>query len=83
MENDLKRLEEVIPNEYEAVLVAAMLARKINAARQAAKEQIAPEELNKMDQRKVTSIALDQLKSGKVKFDRRKTEEEIQTFDLT
>ncbi|OGC90985.1 MAG: DNA-directed RNA polymerase subunit omega [candidate division Zixibacteria bacterium RBG_16_53_22] len=83
MENSQKPLEEVVPNEYEAVLVAARLARKINAERQAVKEQTAPEEFNKMEQRKVTSVALDQLKSGKVKFDRRKTEEEVETFDLT
>ncbi len=83
MEDNLKPLEEVVPNEYEAVLVAARLARKINAARQAAKEQTAPEEFNKMDQRKVTTAALDQLKSGRVKFNHRKTEEEIETFDLT
>jgi DNA-directed RNA polymerase omega subunit len=83
MEDNQKSLEEIVPNEYEAVLVAARLARKINAARQAIKEQTAPEEFNKMDQRKVTSIALDQLKSGKIKFDRRKTEDEVETFDLT
>jgi DNA-directed RNA polymerase omega subunit len=83
MEENKKTLEEVVPNEYEAVLVAAKLARKINASRQAAKEQAAPEEVNKMDQRKVTTAAIDELKSGKVKFDHRKTEEEIETFDLT
>jgi DNA-directed RNA polymerase subunit K/omega len=80
---EIKRLEEVVPNEYEAVLIAAKLARKINASRQAVKEQIAPEELAKLDPRKVTTAALDRLRSGKVKFGRRKSEEEIETFDLT
>jgi DNA-directed RNA polymerase subunit K/omega len=83
MENKQKSLEEVIPNEYEAVLVTARLARRINANRQAAKEQAAPEDLTKMDQRKVTTAALDQVKSGKVKFERKKPEEEIEAFDLT
>lgn len=83
MEDNRKTLEEIVPNEYEAVLVASRLARRINAARQAAKEQTAPEEFNKMDQRKVTTMALDQIKGGRVKFEHRKTEEEIETFDLT
>jgi DNA-directed RNA polymerase subunit K/omega len=83
MEDHLKRLEDIIPNEYEAVLVAAQLARRINAARQSAKEQTAPEEFNKLDQRKVTTAALDQVKTGRVKFDRKITEEEIESFDLT
>jgi len=83
MEETRKKLEEILPNEYEAVLVAAKLARKINALRQAAKEQLPTEEFTKVDQRKVTSIALDELTSGKVKFERKKVEEEEETFDLT
>lgn len=83
MENVMKKLEEAIPNEYEAVLVAAKLSRKINALRQAAKEQVAPEEFTKLDQRKVTTVALEELASGKVKFERRKAQEEEETFDLT
>jgi DNA-directed RNA polymerase omega subunit len=83
MDNSQKRLEDVVPNEYEAVLVAAKLARRINAARQAEKEQTAPEELIKIDQRKVTTVALEQIKGGKVKFDLRKPTQEAETFDLT
>jgi DNA-directed RNA polymerase omega subunit len=83
MENIMKKLEEAIPNEYEAVLVASKLARRINQGRVVAKDQMAPEEFNKMDQRKVTSIALEELASGKVKLERRKPIEEESTFELT
>ncbi len=54
-------------NDYEAVRVAAKLARKINSLRLAAKEQLAPEELAAMDQRKVTTVALEELRGGKKK----------------
>jgi DNA-directed RNA polymerase omega subunit len=70
-------------NDYEAVLVAAKLARRINSARLAAKEQLSPEEIARIDQRKVTSIALDELKQGKIRFERRKRVEEEETYDLT
>ncbi len=75
--------KEPILNDYEAVLVAAKLARKINSLRLAAKEQLAPEELAGMDQRKVTTVALEELKSGKVQFERTMPEEEEETYDLT
>ena len=70
-------------NDYEAVIVAAKLARKINGLRLAAKEQLAPEELAGMDQRKVTTIALEELRNGKIQFERRKPVEEEETYDLT
>lgn len=70
-------------NNYEAVLLAAKLARKINGLRLAAKEQLAPEELAVMDQRKVTTVALEELKSGKVQFERKMPVEEEETYDLT
>lgn len=75
--------KEPILNDYEAVIVAAKLARKINGLRLAAKEQLAPEELAGMDQRKVTTVALEELKSGKVQFERTMPEEEEETYDLT
>ncbi len=78
-----KETKEPILNDYEAVLVAAKLARKINGLRLAAKEQLAPEELAGMDQRKVTTIALEELKSGKIQFERTMPEEEEETYDLT
>ena len=83
-ETKKKKLEDAIPNEYEAVLAAAKLARKINALRVAAKEQLAPEEFNKMDQRKVTTLALEELIQGKAHIERKPTvEEEEESFDLT
>jgi DNA-directed RNA polymerase omega subunit len=71
------------PNEYETVILAAKLARKINNARVVAKEQLAPEELGKIDQRKVTTVALEELKSGKVQILRQKEEQDEETYDLT
>jgi hypothetical protein len=83
-ETKKKKLEEAIPNEYEAVIAAAKLSRRINSLRVAAKEQLSPEEYNKMDQRKVTSVALDELIEGKARVERKPTvEEEEQSFDLT
>jgi DNA-directed RNA polymerase omega subunit len=83
MEEPKKRLEDVIPNEYEAVLVAAKLARRINAQRLAQKEQTPLEELGKIDQRKVTTAALDELRGGKVKIEQKTIVEEEESFDLT
>lgn len=71
------------PNDYETVILAAKLARKINNSRVVAKEQLAPEELGKIDQRKVTTVALEELKSGKVQILRQKEEQDEETYDLT
>ncbi len=65
------------------MLVAAKLARRINDLRLAAKEELAPEELAGMDQRKVTTVALEELNSGKVRLERSKPSEEEETYDLT
>jgi len=70
-------------NDYETVILAAKLARKINNARVVAKEQLAPEEQDKIDQRKVTTVALDELSSGKVRILRQKDEQDEETYDLT
>ncbi len=78
-----KETKEPNLNDYEAVLVAAKLARRINDLRLAAKEELAPEELAGMDQRKVTTVALEELKSGKVRLERVKPQEEEETYDLT
>ncbi len=82
-ENDKNQNNHNVLNRYEAVLVAAKLARKINALRQAAKEQLAPEEMTDMDLRKVTTVALEELDSGKVKYDRKVEIEVESTYDLT
>jgi DNA-directed RNA polymerase omega subunit len=71
------------PNNYETVILAAKLARKLNNARVVAKEQLAPEELGKIDQRKVTTVALEELKGGKVQILRQKEEQDEETYDLT
>ncbi len=81
MEENEKQQDEL--NRYEAVIVASKLARRINGLRLAAKEQLAPEELTDIDPRKVTTVALDELKDGKVKYDRKKEVEEESTYDLT
>jgi DNA-directed RNA polymerase subunit K/omega len=71
------------PNDYERVILAAKLARRINDHRVVAREQLPPEEIAKIDQRKVTSVALDDLETGKVKIIRQKEKREEETFDLT
>ena len=83
MEENEKIQDDVVLNRYEAVLVAAKLARKLNSLRLAAKDQMAPEELIDIDLRKVTSVALDELNSGKVKYGRKAEIEEESTYDLT
>ena len=83
MEDTEKKNDNDMLNRYEAVLVAAKLARRINSLRLAAKEQLPAEELSKMDQTKVTSVALDELKTGKVRYERKVAVEEESTYDLT
>ena len=83
MESDEKKQGGDVLNRYEAVLVAAKLARKINALRLAAKEQLPAEELSRIDHRKITTIALDELRNGKVKYERKAVVTEESTYDLT
>ena len=75
--------DSVILNDYERVILAAKLARRINDHRVVAREQLPPEEIAKIDQRKVTSVALEDLEEGKVKIIRQKETHEEETFDLT
>ena len=79
------QVEEQKPktNNYEKVIIASKLARKINTRRQAAKEQMSPEELAEVDKRKVTTMALDELKANKVEFELKKPESDEETYDLT
>jgi DNA-directed RNA polymerase omega subunit len=83
MEDNETKQDGNVLNRYEAVLVAAKLSRKINGLRIAAKEQLSAEELAAMDRRKVTSVALEELSSGKVQYERKVVIEEESTFDLT
>jgi len=82
LDNEKNNDNDVL-NRYEAVLVAAKLARKINSLNLAAKEQLPVEELSSIDQRKVTSIALEELKTGKVRYERKEEAREESTYDLT
>jgi hypothetical protein len=71
-------------NEYVAVIVAARLARKINDKRYALKQQIPLEEFTKIDQRKATSVAIDQFKKGEIKYSSGKPiESEDESFEIT
>ncbi len=70
-------------NDYKKVILAAKLARKINNTRIVAGEQLAPEEISKIDRRKVTTVALEDLGSGKVQISRQKEEPSEETYDLT
>jgi len=67
------KVDKITRNRYEAVLIAAQRARQINAMRLAQLERMAEEDVT-IDGRKVTTIALHDLSTGKVKF--RRTEEE-------
>jgi DNA-directed RNA polymerase subunit K/omega len=62
-----KKLEQVAQSKYEAVIVAARIARRINLGRLAAEEQAGAEAPLKYPS-KVTIEALNELASGKVKF---------------
>jgi DNA-directed RNA polymerase subunit K/omega len=62
-----KKLEKATENKYEAVIIAARVARRINLARLAAAEQAGAEALPKYPL-KVTTEALSELADGEVKF---------------
>ncbi len=62
-------VDKITRNRYEAVLIAAQRARRINSHRLAQLERMVEEEVN-IDARKVTSIALQELSEGLVKFKR-------------
>jgi len=68
-------VDKLTRNRYEAVLIAAQRARHINSHRLLLLERMA-EEAVEIDGRKVTSIAMQDLSDGKVKFIRREDEEE-------
>lgn len=65
-------LDKMTENRYEAVLIAAQRARQINSIRLAQLERMAEENVT-IDGRKVTTLALQDMVNGKVKF-RRRTE---------
>jgi len=69
-----EEVDKIAINRYEAVLIAAQRARQINSMRLAQLERMAEDDVT-IDGRKVTTIALQDLATGKVKF-RRNTERE-------
>lgn len=64
-----EELDKVTKNRYEAVLIASQRARHINSMRLAQLERMAEEDLS-IDGRKVTSLALTDLSTGKIKIRR-------------
>lgn len=66
---DFDELDKLTINRYEAVLVTSLRARRVNAIRLAMLERMAEEDVT-IDARKVTSIALIDVSTGKTKFKR-------------
>ena len=64
--------EELTPNRYEQVLIAAQRARQLNDIRMAKLEMLTAENADKIDidGRKVTFLALKDCLEGKVKLKR-------------
>ena len=71
----LDPLDRVTRNRYEAVIVAAQHARRLNAQRLAKLRQLEEEAPTfDIDGRKMTAVALRELMEGKVKVKRADTE---------
>lgn len=68
----LDKLDDITLNHYVAVLAAAKRARQINAKRLAMLEKLTENSKVEIDYRKVTSIALEDMLTGKVKFEQPK-----------
>jgi DNA-directed RNA polymerase subunit K/omega len=66
----LEELDKLGLNPYEAVIVAAQHARQLNADRLAALEQMEEDPSIEIDARKITMVALKDVLSGRVKFER-------------
>jgi DNA-directed RNA polymerase omega subunit len=66
----LDSLDQLTPNRYEAVLIAAQRARQLNAIRLAKLEMLSAENAEKIDidGRKVTYVAIHDCLDGKVRF---------------
>ena len=63
-----KKIEDAANNKYEAVIVVAKLARKINDKRLATEEQLGTEGQLPNYSNKVTTEAMQQLADGEVKY---------------
>lgn len=60
-------IDKLTRNRYEAVLIAAQRARQINSMRLAQLERMAEEDIT-IDGRKVTTIAIQDLAAGRIKY---------------
>jgi len=65
-----EEIDKITRNRYEAVLIAAQRARQINSMRLEQLERMVEEAVT-IDGRKVTSIALQDLSTGKAQFKRK------------
>jgi len=65
----MKKLDRMDVNSYEAVLIASKRSRNINSRRLAQLEMMTEETVHKIDYRKVTSIALEDLVEERIKYD--------------
>jgi len=69
MDYSLKqKIEQVTKSKYEAVIVAAKLARRINDKRVAVEEQLGPDDVAPTHKLKVTTEAIIELAEGNVKY---------------
>jgi DNA-directed RNA polymerase omega subunit len=66
----LEELNKVGLNHYEAVIVAAQHARRLNSKRLAQLERMEEDPSINIDSRKITAVALQDVLDGKVKFRR-------------
>jgi DNA-directed RNA polymerase omega subunit len=73
--NYTEKLEKIFKNRYEAVIMVAKHARRLNAERMKADSPIAQigeeEQANSKDEEKVINQALREAVEGKIKFNRR------------
>lgn len=65
----LSNLDDITLNHYEAVLVAAKRARLVNVKRLQQLEMMNEDSEYNIDYRKVTTVALEDLLTNKIKFD--------------
>jgi DNA-directed RNA polymerase subunit K/omega len=69
MDYDLKKkTQQHARNKYEAVIIAAKLARKLNMERLAETENLGPDESIPVHKTKVTTEAINGLAEGKIKY---------------
>jgi len=82
MDYSLKhKVEQATKNKYEAVIVAAKLARRINNKRVAEEEQLGPDDVVPTHKLKVTTEAIIELAEGNTKYAFKKdTESEDDVF---